>query len=168
MKTLPRIAAHTFNNYYKLNESSGWESNGGLLKLNVKLGNLNVYLEKLIFHLIGSGFLNVLLQIFSALLCSSFWTSDLQTTEAQLSFLFSSPQSTVRNAYSCCTNSISGNYFVWIGFKCRWPQAKVLPAHSCGRISIRLLVSSRKFSTNLFCFLLKFILFSVEKLFCFF
>ena len=42
----------------------------GLLKLNVELGNLNVYLENLIFHPIGSGVLNVVLQIFSALHCT--------------------------------------------------------------------------------------------------
>ena len=36
---------------------------------NVDLGVLNVYLENLIFHLIGSGILNVVLQIFSVLHC---------------------------------------------------------------------------------------------------
>ena len=38
--------------------------------MNVDLGVLNVYLKNLIFHMIGSGILNVVLQIFSVLHCN--------------------------------------------------------------------------------------------------
>ena len=51
----------------------------GLLKLNFDLGILNVYLESLIFQLIGSGILNVVLQIFSVLV--SKWFSMIDFSE---------------------------------------------------------------------------------------
>ena len=69
MKILLHIGAQTPDlNYQRICEQ--WSAEG-LLKLNVALGILNVYLENLIFHLIGSGFLNVVLQIISVLHCIS-------------------------------------------------------------------------------------------------
>ena len=67
MKMLLRIAAQTFNLNYQPAVCEQWSAEG-LLKLNVDLGLLNVYLENLIFYLIDSGILNVVLQIFSATL----------------------------------------------------------------------------------------------------
>ena len=47
MKMLLRMTAQTFNPNYQRYASSQWSAEG-LLKLNVNLGSLNVYLENLI------------------------------------------------------------------------------------------------------------------------
>ena len=64
MKMLLRIAAQI-----SILKSSGMRAvvRWGLLKLNVDLGILNVHLENVISHLLGSGILNVVLQIFSVI-----------------------------------------------------------------------------------------------------
>ena len=67
-----------------------------LLNLNIDFGILNVYLENLISHLIGSGILNVL-QIFSVLhciICLQYRTAYKNDHHAEWKFRISSTSST--------------------------------------------------------------------------